>query len=138
MYICNVDMGYEKQGTEKAAHLQQTVCERPCSSRVQLCEPKNSSPLLMTTRFRKRTATSVTYHFEEDSSEEEKVESDLDYDVGGKPSGGKYYEKKRICAVSDESCILADRRMTSLRQQTDQLLSVVDKDKISAPVSTLY
>ena len=92
----------------------------------------------MTTRLRKRTATSVTYHFEEDLSEEEKVESDLDYDVGGKPSGGKYYEKKRICAVSDESCILADRRMTSLRQQSDQLLSVVDKDKISASVSTVY
>ena len=36
--------------------------------------------------------------------------------------------------MSDESCILADRRMTSLRQQSDQLLSVVDKDKIS----TLY
>ena len=81
-------MGYEKQRTEKAAHRQKTVCERPCSSRVQLCEPKNSSPLLMTTRLRKRTATSVTYHFEEDSSEEEKVESDLDYDVGESLAGG--------------------------------------------------
>ena len=40
--------------------------------------------------------------------------------------------------MSDESCILADRRMTSLRQQCDQLLSVVDKDKISASVSTVY
>ena len=42
----------------------------------------------MTTRLRKRTATSVTYHFDEDSSEEEKVESDLDYDVGGSLAGG--------------------------------------------------
>ena len=27
IYICNVDMGYEKQRTEKAAHRQKTVCE---------------------------------------------------------------------------------------------------------------
>ena len=88
MYICNVDMGYEKQRTEKAAHRQKTVCERPCSSRVQLCEPKNSSPLLMTTRLRKRTATSVTYHFEEDSSEEEKSKVILIMMSGESLAGG--------------------------------------------------
>ena len=34
--------------------------------------------------------------------------------------GGKITVKRRLL-LTEESCILADRRMTSLRQQSDQL-----------------
>ena len=41
-----------------------------------------------------------------------------------KSVGGKSYEKVRLYSVTDESCILADRRMTFIGQQSDQLVSV--------------
>ena len=38
---------------------------------------------------------------------------------------GKSYEKVCLYSLTDERCILADRRMTSIRQQSDKLVSVV-------------
>ena len=92
----------------------------------------------MTANIRKRAATPVEYQF--DLFEEETTESDsaVDYEARGKPIGEKYNEKIRAYSVSDESCVLADRCMTSLRQQSDQFLSVVDGRKTSTSVSTLY
>ena len=40
--------------------------------------------------------------------------------------------------VTKESCILADRRMASIRQQSDQLQSVIDRKKIAASPATVY
>ena len=48
------------------------------------------------------------------------------------------YRKKKAFFITEESCILADRRMTSLRQQSDQLLSVVGPENIAASASTVY
>ena len=47
-------------------------------------------------------------------------------------TGGKNYTK------AEESCILGDRRLTSIRQQFDQLLSVVNTEKIAPSPSTIF
>ena len=44
-------------------------------------------------------------------------------------TGGKNYTKARTFSVTEESCILADRRLTSIRLQSDQLLAVVGSEK---------
>ena len=52
--------------------------------------------------------------------------------------GGKGYTRKLV-SVSDTSCILADRRLASIRQQSDQLLSVENSGgKIAASPATVY
>ena len=53
-------------------------------------------------------------------------------------TGGKNYTKARTFSVTEESCILADRRLTSIRQQSDQLLAVVGSEKIAASPSTIF
>ena len=52
-------------------------------------------------------------------------------------TGGKKYVKVKTSKVSAESCILADRRLASIRQQSDQLLSVAGS-AIAASPSTLF
>ena len=53
-------------------------------------------------------------------------------------TGVKNYSKARTFSVSEESCILADRRLTSVCQQSDQLLSVVGSEKIAASPSAIF
>ena len=53
-------------------------------------------------------------------------------------TGGKNYTKARTFSVTEESCILADRRLTSIRQQSDQILSVVGSENIAASPSTIF
>ena len=53
-------------------------------------------------------------------------------------TGGKNYTKARTFSITEESCILADRRLTSIRQQYDQLLAVVGSEKIVALPSTIF
>ena len=53
-------------------------------------------------------------------------------------TGGKNYTKARTFSVTEESCILADRHLTSIRQQSDQLLSVVGSEKTAASSPTIF
>ena len=53
-------------------------------------------------------------------------------------TGVKNFTKARTFSVTEESCILADRRLTSIRQQSDQLLSVVGSEEIAASPSTIF
>ena len=52
-------------------------------------------------------------------------------------TGGKKYVKVKTSKVSAESCILADRCPTSIRQHSDQLLSVAGS-AIAASTSTIF
>ena len=73
-------------------------------------------------------------------SDAESGEVDIQYCpeevVGGGGGGG--ITVKRTFFITEESCILADRRMTSLRQQSDQLLSAVGPENIAASAFTVY
>ena len=72
----------------------------------------------------------------EDSS---KLSHDPEYtDCKTTSTGDKNYTKARTCLVTEDSCILANRRLTSIRQQSDQLLSVVRSEKIAASLSTIF
>ena len=55
-----------------------------------------------------------------------------------KTLGGKNYEKMKIFSVTDKSCVLADRRMTSIGQQSGQLQSVIGKRNIAASPATVH
>ena len=52
-------------------------------------------------------------------------------------AGGKKYTKKRKLSINTNSCTLADRRHTSIRQRSDQLLAVVG-GSIAASPATVY
>ena len=52
-------------------------------------------------------------------------------------AGGKKYTKKRKLSINTNSCTLADRRHTSIRQQSDQILAVVG-GSIAASPATVY
>ena len=54
------------------------------------------------------------------------------------PLGVKIILKLELFSVTEESCILVDRRLTSIRQQSDQLLSVSGSEKIAASPSTIF
>jgi len=54
-----------------------------------------------------------------------------------KITGGKQYFKKLV-SISDTSCILAVRRLTSIRQQSDQLLSIDTSKQLAASPSAAY
>ena len=141
MYISNIDTRHERSKVEKATHRRKSDAEQPCSSGMNATssESINDNAQVMVAKLRKRDATSKVYRLNLSEEEEETLEdSDEDYEAKGTPVGGKRYEKVRIYSVSDKSCILADRRMTSIRQQSDQLLSVVDRRKISASASSVY
>ena len=80
--------------------------------------------------------TSPVCDISEDSS---KSSHDPEYtDCKTTSTGGKNYTKARTFSVTEESCILADRRLTSIRQQSDQLLAVVGSEKIAASPSTIF
>ena len=52
-------------------------------------------------------------------------------------TGGKKYVKVKTSKLSAESCILPDRRLTSIRQQSEKLLSVAGS-AIAASPSTIF
>ena len=53
-------------------------------------------------------------------------------------TGGKAYVRKLV-SMSDASCILPDRRFTSIRQQSNQLLSMqTENANIAASPATVY
>ena len=64
-------------------------------------------------------------------------EGDIEFELK-KVTGGKGYSKKLV-SINDASCILADRRLTSIRQQSDQLLWMDTTNvKIAALPATVF
>ncbi|CAK8680277.1 unnamed protein product [Clavelina lepadiformis] len=62
--------------------------------------------------------------------------SDPDFEIK-KVIGEKFYKKIHMFSVNQEMCILADHRMTSIRQHSDQLGSL-RRDKIAASPTTIF
>ncbi|CAK8684380.1 unnamed protein product [Clavelina lepadiformis] len=62
--------------------------------------------------------------------------SDPDFEIK-KVIGGKFYKKIHTFSVNQEMCMLADRRMTSIRQHSDQLRSLA-REKIAASPTTIF
>ena len=54
------------------------------------------------------------------------------------PVGEKKSIKRKSLHLKDESCVRADKRMLSVRQQSDAILSVVGKDAVAASPSTVF
>ena len=69
-----------------------------------------------------------------DSIDESKVEDYQSKDV----TGSKKYMIRKSFDITTESCILADRRMTLVRQQSDSILAVVDKGNVAALPAAIY
>ena len=101
------------------------------------CTSREEDQLVLLKRLRSNSSNlSPVYDISEDSS---KLSHDPEYaDCKTTSTGGKNYTKARTFLVTEESCILADRRLTSIRQQSDQLLSVVSSEKIAASPSTIF
>lgn len=113
--------------------------EQPCTSGLNFRRSRDTDTVLIPTKLRNGDIAPILDQL--DISDNEALDSsddDEEFKPMEKPVGGKCYEKVRIYSVSDECCILADRRMTSIRQQADQLASVVDRRQISASASSIY
>ena len=140
MYISKVDISYGRVENEKAKHRRKQVdeiAEQPNTSGVNSSALQETESFLMPTKLRKRKFIPVYRKDDEFNESDEELIEDEEY----KPSentGGKKYKKVRIYSVSEESCVLADRRMTSIRQQSDQLTSLVDRGSISASPATIH
>ena len=89
---------------------------------------------MTSTRLRKRSIVSALPGAESDG---ESGEVGIQY-CPGEVVGGGELPQKECFFITEDSCILADRRMTSLRQQSDQILSVVGPENIAASASTVY
>ena len=103
--------------------------DQPCTSR--------EDQLVLLKRLRCNSSNLLPVcDISEDSS---KSSHDPEYtDCKTTSTGGKTYTKALTFSITKESCILADRRLTSIRQQSDQLLSVVGSEKIAASPSTIF
>ena len=131
MIIGHVDVSHSAVQRERLSHIRKSRDESEQSSRPEVACCSNS--LLTSTRLRRRSIVSALPDSESDG---ESDEVGIQY-CPGEVVGGKNYHKKAF-SITEESCILADRRMTSLRQQSDQLLSVVGPENIAASASTVY
>ena len=103
--------------------------DQPCTSR--------EDQLVLLKRLRSNSSSlSPVCDISEDSS---KSSHDPEYtDCKTTSSRGKNYTKARTFSVTEESFILTNRRLTSVRQQSDQLLSVVGSEKTAASPSTIF
>ena len=91
-----------------------------------------------TTKLRKRNKAEVEESENASDAENARVCEARDSTFSSKPvTGGKKYVNVKTSKVCAESCILADRRLTSIRQQSDQLLSVAGS-AIAASPSTIF
>ena len=70
---------------------------------------------------------------------EEPKQLDPDYQDPAKyVKDGKAYKKVRSFSICIDNCVKADRRLTSIRQQSDLQQSTVGKNNISASPATVY
>ena len=89
-------------------------------------------------KLRKRNEAVLCEQYDRESeSEDLNWEDDKEYKPQNPCVGGKMYTKVHSFSITDRSCVLADRRMISIRQQSDLLKSTL-QNKISASPSTIY
>ena len=142
MIISHVDISHAAAQRERLTHvrnlpneLEETAPRESLSGCSGSAADKTGIDSLLTiTRLRKRSSAALDLHEE---YEEDNAEIDSEY-CPRKVTGGKNYNRKKSFSLTEQSCILADSRMTSLRQQSDQLLSVIGDDNIAASSSTVY
>ena len=74
---------------------------------------------------------------ESESDQDYNGEVDQEYEPPRAAVEGKLYEKVHSYSITDWNCVLADRRMVSIRQQSDILKSSLGNE-IAASPSTVY
>ena len=131
------DINFTKKAIEKKRREGKEPDTRPFST-----SGTNSKAVVATyvttTKLRKRNIAEVGESENSSDAENASVCEARDPTFSPKPvTGGKKYVKVKTSKVSAESCILADRRLTSIRQQSDQLLSVAGS-AIAASPSTIF
>ena len=110
--------------------------EQPTSSKINVTVD-DDKVLVVPSKLRSFKLVTNYTAFENDSSETGE-EDDIPFEPKEEINGGKGYTRKLV-SVSDTSCILADRRLTSIGQQSDQRLSVENSGgKIAASPATVY
>ena len=114
------DNVFTKCSAEKARRLRIKV-DAPSTFGLEGRATVDDSSCITATRFKKRKIKDVA-HDNHDTNSESSEEEDSSY-LAKPVTGGSQYVKVKSIKVSKESCILADRRMTSIRQQSDQLLA---------------
>ena len=119
----------QQESEQQYSKLHPLYCLRPCSSR-----------------------SSSNFYIGDESDNEDAVDlstmsslfpwknkSEKDYQPSSKLiTGGKSYKRLREFSISDSDCKAADRRLVSIRQQSDLQKSTVGKKKISASPATVY
>ena len=132
------DLKFAKRAMEKVSRMvKEPDMGPPSTSGIKI----RSSDTYLTATMRKRTVVSASVVGLSSTGDSEDRTADcaiLDPSFFPKAvMGGKKYKKIKIAHVSSESCTFADRRLTSIRQQSDQLLSVVGSE-IAASPSTIF
>ena len=108
--------------------------EQPTTSKINVTV-EDDKVLVVPSKLRSFKLVTNYTAIEDDSSDT--GEDDMQFEPK-EVIGGKGYTRKLV-SVSDTSCILADRRLTSIRQKPDQLLSVENSGgKIAASPATVY
>jgi len=133
------DKKFEKRAKERMSRVGKNKISEVASSK------KNSKDLDMqcvtATRLRKRKSNESNEKESEKSDEdivENGNENRQDPDFMLRPvQGGKKYVKVKS-KLSLDSCMLADRRMTSIRQQSEQLLSLEGTSIAASPTTVFY
>ena len=136
MIISTVDVSFIREEMRKASHRP----NRPATVFVDLPDSvavsnsKSSDTFFTSTKLRTRSA-----RFMAQDETEDDINSDSDEEYQPiKTLGRKNYKKVKIFLVTEKSCVLADQRMTSIRQQADQLQTVIGKRNIAASPATVY
>ena len=133
------DLKFATRAMEKVSRMvKEPDTGPPSTSGIKI---RSSDTYLTVTKMRKRNVASASVVGLSSTSDSEERTADcaiLDPSFFPKAvTGGKKYKKIKTAEVSSESCSLADRRLTSIRQQSDQLLSVVGSE-IAASPSTIF
>ena len=117
--------------------------EQPtCSKKVKITDTPGDAVLATLRRARKPSDGSIDSFTDHLSSSpmHESRESNLDdyHPPNQRITGGKSYKKLRKFTISTSDCKKADRRLISIRQQSELQRSTVGDKRISASPATVY
>ena len=121
MISASKDLTHTKQFLKRLAHKPKNSSEDD--------EPCTSSSLA--------TTFNITVDPDDADPTEDKGDA-KEYSPVDIPVGEKKSIKRKSLHLKDESCVRADKRMLSVRQQSDATLSVVGKDAVAASASTVF
>ena len=121
MISASKDLTHTKQFLKRLAHKPKNSSEDD--------EPCTSSSLA--------TTFNITVDPDDADPTEDKGDA-KEYSPVDIPVGEKKSIKRKSLHLKDESCVRADKRMLSVRQQSDAILSVVGKDAVAASASTVF